>query len=185
MKKIILFTFLAISFSTFTVVAQNDEHRFDIRFGVGHTLFTTGDIRNVSFDTELNYRINSYLTTSTSVGYGKGYDGTLLIPSYLQGNLNLFVSPLKNTGNNDFRIGTGVSVLNITGVHKSITALLFEDGLPREVYIYEERTSVGGNIMLENTYTINDKYLIGAKVFTQLYAEGHNLGILIKFGVRI
>lgn len=184
MKKIILFTFLAISFSTF-MFAQNDKQHFDVRFGAGHIFFTTGDIRAVGFDTELNYRINSHLTTSASIGYGKGYDGTLLIPSYLQGNLNLFVSPLKNTGNNDFRIGAGFSAINMTGVRKSITGVIFEDGVPREVYTYVEQTLVGINVVFEDTYTINDKYLIGLKAFSQTYGQYHDFGILVKFGVKL
>jgi len=183
MKKIILFIFLALSFNPFNLSAQNNEQDFDVRFGISRTILGTGDMSTLGFDTELNYRINPYLTASTSVGYGKSTGGIFLTTSYLQGNFNVFVSPLKNIKINDFRVGTGLSVMSVSDVY---IGMIFTDGFQREIIEYDDRTTVGFNIMIENTYAINDKYLIGAKIFTQPYLNGDiNSGILIKFGVRI
>ncbi len=184
MRKIIIFICLALSLGTLNLSAQISEQSFDVRFGVGRSILGTGDMRVTGFETELNYRINPYLTTSTSVNYGKSSNGVFLTTSYLQGNLNLFVSPFKNTRENDFRIGTGLSVMDVSDVYISESS--FENGIPRYVYGYDDRTSIGFNIIIENTYALTDKYLIGAKVFTQPYTNGDiNSGIIIKLGVRI
>ena len=85
------------------MLAQDETENLDIRLGVGSTILGTGDMTTIAFENELNYRISSYFTTALSAGYGRSNDGIYETASYLLGNLNVFPSPYKNIGRNDFR----------------------------------------------------------------------------------
>jgi hypothetical protein len=53
-------------------------------------------------------------------------------------------------------------------------------------YHFDKRTSSGINIIIEDTYSISEKYLLGLKLFTQPYFNGDlNSGILLKFGMKL
>ncbi len=119
MKNILLIALLLGSVSLF---AQNqkpkESGKFDIRFGVGVSILGTGDYVTLNIENELNYKINRYFTAATSLQFGRnskndsfGYFSTT---SFVQGNLNLFISPFTNVNNNDVRIGSGFSVYNIS-----------------------------------------------------------------------
>ncbi len=51
---------------------------------------------------------------------------------------------------------------------------------------FDKRNSLGYNIIIENSYLLTDKYLLGLKLFTQSYNNGDiNSGVMLKFGLRI
>lgn len=139
-----------------------------------------------TFENELNYKFNQYFSTALSVNYGRSNDGVFVTASYTQGNLNLFISPFKNTRTNDFRIGTGVSFYNVSDAYLQSAQYGVNGELVNADYVFDVRSSFGYNIILENTYTIRNKFLIGLKLFTQPYFIGDiNSGILIKAGLKI
>lgn len=111
MKVSFLLAFLLFSIRLF---AQEENKNLDIRFGVGSSILGSGDMVTITFENELNYKINQYFTTALSVSYGRSNTGVYETASYIQGNLNVYVSPLKNTKRNDFRIGTGLSLYNVS-----------------------------------------------------------------------
>lgn len=168
MKKLLLG--IAILFS-FNASAQKSAPRFDFRFGAGVSLQGTGDMNNLMFENELNYLPNKYLAASLSVGFGRSYIGISQTSSFTQGNFNVYVSPLKNNRKNDFRLGTGIGYLDISDVSQNV---------------FEERNSIGFNAIIENTYTVNTRFLIGLRLFTQPYDNGDiNSGVLAKVGLRL
>lgn len=182
MKKLVvaILTILSMNAS-----AQNISSRFDARFGVGTSLLSTGDMHTVMFENELNYRLNNFLTAGASVGFGRSSSGTFETSSFVQGNLNVFLSPFKNGNRNDFRIGTGISCMN--GSDAYLESASYENGtVVEEVHRFDNRTSIGLNIMLENTYTVREKFMVGLKLFTQPYANGDiNSGLLLKLGCKL
>lgn len=183
MKASLLFVFLLFSMPLF---AQDETKNFDVRFGVGRTILGTGDWRTITLENELNYSINSYFTTALSANYGRSNRGIYGTASYIQGSLNIFLSPFKNTKRNDFRIGTGVSLLNVSNV-RVLSSRSNAKGEEIDIeYGFSERSSFGYNIVLEDTYTVKSKYLLGLKVFTQSFFSGDiNSGVLLKIGAKI
>ena len=185
MKKIIT---LLLLFSTVTIFAQSNQkvhqNRFDLRVGIGYLFLGSGDYSGVSFENEINYRISNYFTTSASINMGRSingaFDGTA---SFLGGDINLFLSPFKNNKLNDLRIGGGFAFYNIANVY--VSDIHYIDGVEQKDYASSKETTIGGSIIIEDTFNINDRFLVGMKVFMQPYANGDiNSGIMIKFGVK-
>jgi len=183
MKKWLLFT-LVLFIGTLGN-AQDNEYTLDIRFGAGTSLLGTGDMQTIMFDNELNIRLSDYFSCSGSLAYAKSDNGVFQQASFVQLNSNVYLSPFKNNGKNDFRLGAGLSWYEVSDVFES--SVSFENGEPVSVeYRFDKRNSIGFNLIIENTYAITDKYLIGLKLFTQPYENGDiNSGILLKFGVKI
>jgi len=157
--------------------AQDIQKKIDVRFGVGVSLLGTGDMTTINFENEVNYKLNKNFATSLTLNYGKSISGIYQSSSYIQGNVNIFFSPFKNSRKNDFRIGTGFSIMNISD------SCYWEQSSP---YHYNKRNSSGFNIIIEDTYLVTKKMLIGLKLFNQPYLNGDiNSGILLKCGFKL
>lgn len=157
----------------------------DIRIGVARTILGTGDIRTTTFETELNYKINSFFTTAVSLNYGIGDDQTIGTASYIQGNTNIFISPFRNTRVFDFRLGGGLSYYLVSDITAQSTSC-GPNGCFVDEYVYDRRRELGYNIITEFVYRINESYLVGFKLYTQPYFNGDiNSGLMIKFGIKI
>jgi hypothetical protein len=182
MKKIV---FIIIVLFANVAFAQTKLDRFDVRFGVGTSLLGTGDMITTTLETELNYKLNSYFTAAVSAASGKGANGVFEQASFFQGNLNAFFSPFRNDKINDFRIGGGLSYNGVSDVYR--ISSIYENGQPiSSEYRFDNRRSFGGNIIIENTLAIANKYLLGVKAFTQPFFNGDiNSGIVLKLGVKI
>lgn len=179
---IIIFIFLFISIS---LNAQKSNSGFDYRFGIGNSFLGTGDMLGVMYENEINYSINNYLSSGISLGYGKSDYGASETASFLQYNLNVFFSPFKNNKRNDFRVGMGLSYLKISDAYMS-SASWTNNQLIDTDYVFDLRISYGCNFIIENSYSITDKFLLGLKLYTQPYFNGDiNSGILLKLGVRL
>ncbi len=194
-------------------LAQEEPPRkkFDIRFGAGWSLLGTGDLGAVNFENEFNFKFSRYFTASASFNYGrvsndrqsiatsyiivggKVYSSTTVNhwyhnASFLQGNINLFISPFRNNRKNDLRIGAGISLYNIAEAYVQGYRSVHEEWQPvygeeLATWEYDKRTSFGWNIIVEDTYTIKEKFLIGIKAFTQPYLNGDiNSGFMGKVG---
>jgi hypothetical protein len=182
MKKLVVVLMVVLAINA---KAQNTSSKFDFRFGLGTSLLSTGDMRTVMFENELNYSINNFLSSGVTAGYGKSYSGAYETSSFVQGNINIFISPFGNRNKNDFRIGTGISYMNVSDAYLESTN--YQNGtIVDEDYRFDNRGSIGMNIILENTYTLRDKFMLGLKLFTQPYKNGDiNSGLLLKFGLKI
>jgi len=179
-KKLLIVFFLIGSFQ---LSAQLSEKKFDLRIGAGATLLGSGDMITFSFENELNYRMNPYFTSALSFAFGKSNTGVWETASYLQGNLSMFLSPFKNNRYNDFRLGLGISVNNVTDAY--VQGTYYENGVIVDVdHVIENRNAFGYNIIIEDSYRFSEKFLIGFKLYTQPYTNGDiNSGALIKFGI--
>lgn len=171
---------------SFQLSGQEQDNGFDIRFGAGTSLLGSGDMITISFENELNYRLNPYLTTGLSLAYGRSNFGVFETASFTQGNLNVFFSPFRNTRKNDFRVGTGLSLYNVSDAYLASSVYEFPTGVRTEIYAFDERKSYGYNIIIENTYALTNRFMLGLKVFTQPYFNGDiNSGVYLKFGVKL
>ena len=165
--------------------AQDNQKKFDAKFGLGVSLLGTGDMTTLNFENEINFKISQYFSTSFTLNYGRSNSGIYETSSFIQGNLNIFISPFKNNKKNDFKIGTGFSMMNISDSYylEPECGVGIEQSTP---YHFDKRNSSGFNIIIEDTYSIKEKYLIGLKLFTQSYFnEDLNSGILLKFGLKL
>ena len=178
--------FLILLLFTIPLFAQEENRNFDIRFGVGRTILGSGDMITLTFENELNYKINPYFTTALSVNYGRSNYGVFETASYVQGNLNLYLSPFKNTNRNDFRVGTGLSLFHVSDAYLLSAYYDAKGNLIDANYGFDVRSSFGYSIILEDTYTIRNRFLVGLKLFTQPYFSGDlNSGLLLKAGVKL
>ncbi|MCB0654865.1 MAG: hypothetical protein KDC57_01950 [Saprospiraceae bacterium] len=172
-------TFLFILLLLSSTSSQIPLSRWDLRIGAGASFPGIRSITPVLLENEVNYTLNDLLTTSLGidVAWGKNQNHESL--SYLQGNLNLFVSPFKNYYRSDLRFGSGLSYWNL------LTSLYADSGtsldqIPIESYTYQY---VGLNAVLEVRSIVFTKSMVGFKLLGQWYHRRiHNYAILLKYG---
>ena len=183
MKARLLFLFLLFSIPLY---AQEERSKFDLRFGIGNSLLGSGDIITTTLENEVNYKLNRYFTTAFSLNFGRSSYDALNTASYTQGNLNIYLSPFKNSRRNDFRIGAGLSYYKVSDALIQLANYDRQGNLVQANYLLEVRDSFGGNIILEDTHTIKERFLVGLKLFIQPYLNGDiNSGVLLKIGVKL
>ncbi|MCT4665493.1 MAG: hypothetical protein N4A45_09700 [Flavobacteriales bacterium] len=167
-------------------VAQEKKSQLDYQFGAGMSFLGSGDISTILFENEVNYKINQYFSSSIGINIAKrnGHH-SVVTASFLQGNLNAFFSPFKNNNKYNFRFGGGCSLMDIS--YNTYGALKLQNGIvqgqhPKLI----NKTILGFNIIIENSYTIKEKYIIGFKLFTQPFYDGNiNSGSILKMGIKI
>jgi hypothetical protein len=183
MKLIIsVLIFITIAMAGFS---QQSSSRLDLRTGIGTSFLGTGDMLTIMFENELNFQFSKYFTTAGGFGFAKGNMGVIERVSFIQANGNLYFSPFQNIHSFDLRIGTGVSWYWISDVYKS--SATYHDGQLIELeYTFDKRNSIGFNAILEGSYSISKKFLLGLKIFIQPYLNGDiNSGVMLKFGFKI
>ncbi|HBB92983.1 MAG: hypothetical protein A2X22_01245 [Bacteroidetes bacterium GWF2_49_14] len=176
MKKTII---LALLFTVYAgLSAQDRKSGFDMKFGTGFGFMGSGDMRTLSFENELNYKINRYFTAAASIGIGKSDRGVMDHADYLMGSANLFVSPFRNDKGNNFRIGGGASFFNHTNVYHNWD---LQNGTVYEMY---RRKTTGFNVILEDEQRIGSTLLIGLKLFLTggVKQGGIIFGSMVKVG---
>ena len=184
MKSKILPVLLLICF-TQQISAQEKQDKYDLRFGVGLSLLGTGDMRTINFENEFNNKFNPHFSNSISLNFGRSNWGVGETASFIQGNLNIYWSPFKNNKRNDFRLGTGVSFFNISDAYMSFESYNGTQLIDKD-YVFDNRYSVGVNMIIENTYSINDRFILGLKLFAQPYISSDiNSGAMLKFGLKL
>jgi len=181
---IALITLLPIS----GLFAQEDySNKVDLKIGAGLGFMGWGDVTTLSFENEFNYKANNYFTAAAGFGIGRsignGDDVFERHSDYLQGSVNIFVSPFKNNKRNNFRIGGGY-----TYIHQ---ATAYIGGIQYEPF-YEVRYGKDQysahcfTAIVENEYKITTRLMIGVKLFcigNFKDGDAEMSGGLIKFGV--
>jgi hypothetical protein len=171
--------------SSVQIIGQEEARKLDLRLGTGVSFLGAGDIIAFNYENELNLKISRLLTSSLSMNFGRGGKGTPSTGSFIQGNVNMFISPFGNSNRFDFRIGTGLSFYNIHETYVSF--LQYENTeLIDKRYEFENRNSFGVNFILETSYLLTGRILLGIKLFAQPYFNGDaNSGGMLKVGFRI
>jgi hypothetical protein len=181
MKKIIFILTVSLSLALFS---QENASKIDLRLGMGSSLVGSGDMITTAYENELNYRINSHFAISPSVGFAKSNYGVDDIAHYIQGNLNMFYSPFRNTKSMDFRIGLGASFLEYSSSYEYERYTLL-NGREYSRYAFPVEKSFGVNVILENTVKLTPRLLLGLKAFTQIYFGNINSGLMVKVGYTL
>lgn len=183
-KQLLILSILCFS-TWIQIVAQDETNKLDFRLGTGVSLLGSGDMITFNYENELNLKLNQFFTSSLSINLGKSNQGVSELATFIQGNVNIFISPFKNFKRNDFRVGTGLTFYNISDAYVSF--LQYEnDVLVDRDYVLDHRQSLGWNLIIENTYLLSEKFLVGLKLFTQPYNNGDiNTGVMLKIGIRL
>ena len=102
------YTILTLIWSLFVVniSAQQYSNKFEFKIGTGIVLIEKGTY-NSSFENEIGYKLNKLLAASMAISTGRSFDSSVEHNDYLQGGLNIFISPWKNINRNNFKIGIG------------------------------------------------------------------------------
>ncbi len=184
MKTKLIISLLVIFFSA-QLFGQENVRKVDVRLGAGLSLLGTGDMRTFNYENELNIKLNKYFSSSISINLGRSNRGVFETSSFTQGNLNIFISPFKNTGRLDFRIGTGLTYYNISDAYISsqywVNRVLINNSCK-----FDNRNSFGYNVVIESSFLITDRFLVGVKAFTQPYINGDiNSGAMLKLGIAL
>ncbi|WP_282782000.1 hypothetical protein [Phaeodactylibacter xiamenensis] len=180
MIKHTLFLIILICASVSTQAQETD-----LRFGVGGSFLGSGDMRAIMLENEANLKLNRYFALSGGLGFGTSNDGALDQASFLQLNANVYVSPFRNTGRNDFRLGTGLSWYTVSESYNALSISHTGEIVDSKLQS-DQRNALGFSLIIENTYSVTERLLVGLKAFTQPYQNGDiNSGILLKFGVKL
>ncbi len=179
-KKIFLTTFFFfLPTKNFGQFLENTN----IQFGTGTLFWGSGDITLYKFETEFTKKWNTYISNSISLvtNYdGKPRDG-YEAATVLQGNLNLFVSPFGNDGENNFKIGLGISRMHFSETRFS--SLQYIGNVFTVTYSMINRSSFGAILLLEDEYRLNEKIFIGLGVATQIYHQDIGHSLKMKLGI--
>jgi len=187
MKNFLTFLLVLITLNGFSQTKEKKAYnqKFDFRFGTGITILGTGDYKCLTFENELNYKFSRYFASSAAFYMGRNFTRSLNTNgsvSFFEGNLNLFVSPFRNNRLNDFRIGAGLSIYNVSDTY--LFNSYYCEWATCQQYSVDKYTVLGGQFILEDVIHLSPRFFIGAKVYLQLYEDFHiNNGAMIKFGV--
>src|ERR1035437_8874666 len=111
---------------TLQLKAQEEQEKFDFRIGSGVSLLGSGDMITLNVENEFNFKFSQYFSNSISVNYGRSNSGAYETASFIQGNINLYISPFRNNKRNDFRIGSGLSYYNVSDSYRQSS--WYQDG---------------------------------------------------------
>jgi len=183
MKKTVLIFITLIT--VFNVTAQVNTHKLDFKIGSGIGFMGDGDLTALCLENELNYKLNSYLSTSISLGVARSLVNENRHNDYLQGSLNLFISPFRNNRLNNFKIGAGYTRVN-EAISYWASSFYYNDTYIKK-YEYSTSTINGFNVIVEDEYMISSRFLIGGKLFVTGGIEegGVVSGGMIKLGILL
>jgi len=154
-----------------------------LKFGLGLSSFRSENINTTNFESEIEYSFNPYFAYSLGLNYSKSIFGDV---SFVQGNVDLVISLLKNTEKNNFRFGWGISYTRISEfdfkLRKNSNGNIVTDR--NKVSI---ENALSANVFSEYTFTFHGKYLLGLKVFAHpfLTTEENNTGFSRKTGIKL
>ena len=179
---------LACMLATATSFAQNRQYTegFDARVGVGKTVIL-GDVNEsvTVTEAEVNYKMCPFITYNLGVNYATNRNETEQPTSYYQGNANLFLSPFKNTGKMDFRIGGGLSYSRLD-TYRAAEIRSGGTVIGQTDPIAVCQNGLGYNFIVENTFSLGKHFIFGVKGFTQRYKSvQNNRGVVLKLGVNL
>jgi len=165
---------------TMTCVAQEQPSRIDCKAGAGVGFMGSGDVLTLSFENELDYKLNAYFTAAATVGIGRSFETKHDKNDYLHGGLTLYVSPFRNDGKNNFRIGLGYTFINETRLYQTYANRPI-------VYDYFTTNEHATNLVLDYRRQFNSKMSVGGKLYTigGLEAGGILTGAMLVFGIAL
>jgi hypothetical protein len=181
MKRTIFFI-IAITIMS-SLIAQEKTSKLDFKIGSGLGFMGSGDLTALCFENELNYKLNNYLSTSISLGIGRSVEFIENHNDYLQGSLNLFISPFRNDKRNNFKIGLGYTRINETVTY--LSGSHYYQGTLMDKFEYSGSSINGFNMIVENEYKITSRFLVGGKLFMtgSIDTGGIVSGGMIKLGI--
>ncbi len=161
---------------------DNIEHKWDAALGGGYAFLSTGDIRTLTGNIDVNYRLTTKWALSAQSSFGSSIqpkkEGEA---TFLQGNVLAYYSPFGNDKVSDFRLGAGAGYYAID--HTFISSSTTINGVEVIDYVNEKRNDVGYTFSIENRYAINNRILLGLGVYTIQYLNEDAIsGVKLNLG---
>lgn len=184
LKKLTVMLFFC--FLSGFMFAQTTENKTWLRLGSGVSLLGTGDLKIHHFDMELHYKFNRFLAVNSSFTYGYGFNNySSPVTNMHKGNLNFLFAPFSYDRNYQLEIGGGLTYHHVSSM--AVTRRRYVNGEIVEIeYQHELYRSFGYNMILENSFRINEKYRLGLKIFITPYFNGDiHSGLELKCGIKL
>lgn len=181
-----LYIVLHFCFLSGFMLAQETESGTWLRLGSGVSLLGTGDLGIHHFDTELHYRLNRFLAVNSSFTYGYGFNNyNSPVTNMLKGNANLLFAPFSYKRRYQLEIGGGLAYHHVSSM--AVISRKFTNGeIVETQYRHFLYRSFGYNVILENSFRINDKYRLGLKIFiTPYFNLDIHSGLELKWGIKL
>lgn len=165
--------------------SQNYNKNFSYKLNSGWGFLGDGDLPTLSLENEFTYNINHYFSTSFIFGIGRNIETSHAHSDYLFGSFDMYISPFKNNKRNNFKIGGGYSYIDVSNTYVMIR--FYENGEKYDFYDYYPNRQHAFNIVIDNEFKINSRFMIGLKAYT----IGNNdqggilTGISFKLGVSL
>lgn len=170
--------------------AQGKSSKYEIHASVGSSLLGSGDVIAYNYETGINYIANKFFSFSMSLNFGKGKinpnDPDILALEFIQGNFNCYLFPLKTTSPIGIKMGSGLSLHDLSKV--TLNYITIDQNTGREVYIYNRvsYSTFGLNFILEPYYRFKNGTVANLKFYFQRYRNrGTNIGYAAKLSYRL
>jgi hypothetical protein len=156
--------------------------KWDVALGGGYAVVSTGDIRSITGNIDVNYRLSRKWALSGQTSFGTSTQPKREVDaSFWQGAALAYFSPFGNTKKSDFRLGVGAGYYSID--HTFITSSMIIDGIEEIEYGNEVRGNMGYTLSIENRFSLNGRVLLGLGVYTNQYLnEDAVSGVKLNLG---
>jgi hypothetical protein len=173
MKKLFVLIIINCLISSF-IIAQDNTKTDYLRGGIGSDLFSSGKmfigILEFEYITPINQRFNFGI--SSTVGYGSSVHSGGIIPNsettfqafMIHVDPNIY---LRTISIGDFHLYTGLGASLMFG-----NDILQHNGNGNISSLKDERFSVGGSLVFQFNYDINQDTALGLRLSTQPYING-------------
>ncbi len=183
----ICITILCLQLFVIHIQGQEVTSKFRYELGVGLSLLGSGDHTVYNIENEIDYSLNNYLELSVSLNYGRAQTSRFVFSSsFVQGNINLSVIPFTNLKKYALKFGVGASMVSINEVSVSVAHHEPDGTWVVDDYNFKDYSTIGYNLIIENSYNLSRRYSIGIKLFGQSYKNRDtNFGGIFKVGYML
>ncbi|MCU0390793.1 MAG: hypothetical protein MUE81_06710 [Thermoflexibacter sp.] len=190
--KTLFFSILLFAFTWESTAQDVRPSTVDFKIGIGRALLGTGDYGFYRFENEVTKKWTKWFSTSLVLSIGTGYNNQFPIRhiNTFHADFNLFVSPFGNQRINNFKIGTGFTVMGANITSSFGRRMIYDEG--RKVFITmedirsESRRATGVSMIIEDEISVSKRLILGLKILIQPYSNADILsGFVMKFGFKL
>lgn len=178
-------TLVVLLLTISNLASQNYNKDFSYKLNSGWGFLGDGDLPTLSLENEFAYNINHYLSTSLILGIGRNMETSKANSDYLFGSFDMYISPFENNKRNNFKIGGGYTYIDISNTY--VIVRFYDSGEKYDFYNYYPNRQHAFNIIIEDEFKINSRFMIGLKSYTIGNNDQGGIlsGVSLKLGITL